>query len=195
MLVVLETGTTMVGGFKNIFQEFSMVMSVWPPDSVVTESLELHISSKFDICQIWTSSVFSVNIHPSYGGLVGQPLDLTAATASSSSSPPPSLSPPPPPPPLPPPLLCSLLRVAATVRERPRAAAEAKKRRQSSSNRWRSRTLPSHHPSPHQTPNNPLFVEILPSQPPPFSFSSLFNPHLVRTEIVEMPIWPQREKI
>ena len=191
-----------------------MVMSVWPPDYVVTKSLELYLSSKSDICQIWTISVFwqyqvlsfviSVNIHPSDGGLVGQPLDLTAATASSSSSPPPSLSPPPPPPPpppspppppLPPPLLCSLLRVAATVRERPRAAAEAKKRRQSSSNRWRSRTLPSHHPSPHKTPNNPLFVEILPSQPSPFSFSSYFNPHLVRTEIVEMPIWPQREKI
>ena len=60
------------------------------------------------------------NIQPLVGGLVGRPLDLTAATASSSFS---SLSPPPS-------LLCSLLTVAATVPERPRPAPEDKRRQQ-----------------------------------------------------------------
>ena len=83
--------------------------------------------------EIWTMCLLaSWNIQPLAGGLVGQPLDLTAATASSSSS---SLSPPSSSssfwsPPLPPSLLCSLLTVAATVPERPRPAPEDKRRQQ-----------------------------------------------------------------
>ena len=102
--------------------------------------------------EIWTMCLLaSWNIQPSAGGLVGQPLDLTAATASSpssSSSSSYSLSPPPPPPFR---LLLFLLLFSAPCSEwqqqsqRGRGPLRRPKRGERSSNRWGSRNLPSHH--------------------------------------------------
>ena len=104
--------------------------------------------------EIWTMCLLaSWNIQPLAGGLVGQPLDLTAATASSpsssSSSSSYSLSPPPPPPFR---LLLFLLLFSAPCSEwqqqsqRGRGPLRRPRREErSSSNRWGSRNLPSHH--------------------------------------------------
>ena len=77
----------------------------------------------------------SWNIQPSAGGLVGQPLDLTAATASSSSS---SLSPPPPPPPFR--LLLVLLLFSAPCSEWQQQSQRGRGplRRTRGGNRWKN---------------------------------------------------------
>ena len=125
----------------------------------------------------------SWNIQPLAGGLVGQPLDLTAATASSSSS---SLSPPPPPPPFR--LLLFLLLFSAPCSEwqqqsqRGRGPLRRPRRGEgSSSNRWGSRNLPSHH-SHSQLTDAPTLSLFFFLDRVTFSFSPPLISHIAQTE-------------